>query len=73
MDATPPSIQLLINGEPHTALAGQRLPDLLTSLGLPPQTALVEHNGRALLRDEWEQVSLAENDRLEILRVVAGG
>ena len=73
MDTSGASIHLVINGEPHLVPFGQRLPDLIRTLGLPPQAALVEHNGQALLRDEWDQVSLAENDRLEILRVVAGG
>ena len=67
------SIQLQVNGEPHTAPAGQPLAELVAGFGLPPQAALVEHNGQALLRDEWTQVSLRDGDRLEILRVVAGG
>lgn len=73
MNLSKPAIQVQINGDLHTVPAEQGLSDLIASLGLPPQAALVEHNGRALLRAEWEQVSLAEGDRLEILRVVAGG
>jgi sulfur carrier protein len=34
---------------------------------------LVEHNGDALRREEWPGRSLAEGDRLEIIRIVAGG
>ena len=73
MNVPAPSIQLQINGETHVVPGGQPLTELIAGLGLPPQAALVEHNGRALLRDEWTQVSLADGDRLEILRVVAGG
>ncbi|HEV3147676.1 MAG TPA: sulfur carrier protein ThiS [Chthoniobacterales bacterium] len=40
---------------------------------LPPQTILIEHNGLALHRQEWPQRSLAEGDRIEFIRVVAGG
>ena len=69
----PPDVQIYLNGEPRTALGGQPLADLIGSLGLSPQSALVEHNGRALFRSDWDQVRLAEGDRLEILRVVAGG
>lgn len=73
MHETASRIHVQINGDSHEVPAGQPLADLVTGLGLPPQAALVEHNGRALLRDEWPQVSLAEGDRLEILRVAAGG
>ncbi len=68
-----PAIQILLNGESHSAPPGQVLSDLIAGLGLPPQTALVEHNGQALLRSEWPERRLAAGDRLEILRVVAGG
>ncbi len=71
-DAAPP-ILIQVNGEPHPAAAGQPLLDLLRALNLPPAGILVERNGTALLRDEWEQIQLAAGDRLEILRVVAGG
>ncbi len=73
MSETAPSVQLEVNGEPRSVPGGQSLPDLITTLGLPPQAALVEHNGRALLRHEWDQVRLADGDKLEILRIVAGG
>ena len=66
-------VRVYLNGELHEVTAGESLPDLLERLALPPAAALVEHNGRALLRSEWTAVRLAEGDRLEILRVVAGG
>ena len=66
-------IQLQINGEAHRVPIGQPLAELITGLGLPPQAVLIEHNGRALFRSDWEHVQLAEGDRLEVLRVVAGG
>jgi thiamine biosynthesis protein ThiS len=33
----------------------------------------VEHNGLALHRHEWPKRPLAEGDRIELIRVVAGG
>jgi sulfur carrier protein len=68
-----PSIHVYLNGELHQVTLGKPLPEFIESLGLPAQTALVELNGRALLRSEWPATQLAEGDRLEILRVVAGG
>ncbi len=73
MNDAPPTIQLTVNGEARAVPAGQSLEALLADLGLPAQAALVEHNGVALLRGEWLGVRLTTGDRLEIMRVVAGG
>ena len=66
-------IQLQVNGEPREVRAGLTLPELLAELDLPPRSVLVEHNGTALFRADWPAVRLAAGDRLEIIRVVAGG
>ena len=71
-DPAPP-IQVHVNGEPHAAVEGQPLLAFLAALNLQPVGILVERNGTALLRAEWEQTRLTSGDRLEILRVVAGG
>ena len=71
MDGTTATIQL--NGEAREVRAGQTLPELLAALDLPAQSVLVEHNGTALFRADWPGVRLADGDRLEIIRVVAGG
>ena len=73
MSTDAPSTSILVNGEPRASVSGTGLLPLLTELGLPPQGVLVELNGQALLRDEWPGVRLQTGDRLEILRVVAGG
>ena len=71
MDGETATIQL--NGDGHEVLAGSTLPELLAALDLPPQSVLVEHNGTALFRTDWPGVRFADGDRLEIIRVVAGG
>lgn len=68
-----PKIVIFLNGQtrqidPHTSLT-----ELIESLRLSPRMVLVEHNGRALIRSEWPELQLQHGDRLEILRVVAGG
>ena len=73
MSETGTPIQVRVNDEVRPAANGQRLLDFIASLGLPPAGILVERNGLALLKDEWEQTRLADGDRIEILRVVAGG
>jgi sulfur carrier protein len=63
---------LIINGESKEVFSTS-LEDLLAGLSLPLPLMLVEHNGRALHRSEWTSVTLAEGDRLELLKVAAGG
>ena len=63
---------LQINGEARVCAAGD-IATLVAELGLPAPAVLVEHNGVALRRDEWPDRTLSEGDRLEIIRIVAGG
>ena len=63
---------LWLNGERQESCA-RAISDLLISLNLPLASLLVEHNGVALHRHEWPQSQLAEGDRIEIVRIVAGG
>ena len=46
---------------------------LVVELGFAKSTVLVEHNGTALRPDEWADRMLADGDRIELLRLVAGG
>ena len=62
-----------INGEPREILQSRTIADMVEELGLPGPTLLIEHNGTALRRNEWAGQVLAENDRLEIMRIAAGG
>jgi len=63
---------LVLNGQPREVKATQ-VEQLVAELGLPLAAALVEHNGTALLRSEWPRTNLQTGDRLEIIRLVAGG
>ncbi len=64
--------RLTVNGEVRETEAAT-LSSLLAELGLQVPLILVEHNGIALVRSEWDTVSLDEGDRLELLSVAAGG
>lgn len=65
-------MKLVLNGSTREAQSTQ-VEELIAELGLPLSAALVEHNGTALLRSEWAGTQLHEGDRLEIIRMVAGG
>lgn len=62
-----------LNGDPVDARGAKTVRELVERFELPPQTVLIEHNGIALHRYEWPERALNEGDRIELLRVVAGG
>jgi sulfur carrier protein len=66
-------MQLVVNGAPREVEDGTSLPQLLEQLGLRVGSVVVEHNGTALLRSELAGTQLADGDRLELVRAVAGG
>lgn len=43
------------------------------ALGLPPRSVVVEHNGEAVAPSEFGQRQIKAGDRLEIVKIVAGG
>ncbi len=65
-------MKLRLNGQ-ERGVNATNVEALVGELGLPLAAALVEHNGAALLRSEWAETGLQEGDRLEIIRMVAGG
>jgi sulfur carrier protein len=66
-------VLLTVNGRETQVDDGTTLVELVESLGLRVGSVVVEHNGTALLRSEVEQAPLADGDRLELVRAVAGG
>jgi thiamine biosynthesis protein ThiS len=49
------------------------LEQFLVLQGLLPRSVVVEHNGEAVAPSEFSDRALGEGDRLEIVRIVAGG
>ena len=66
-------MKIKLNGESIDAREAKTIAELIDRYELPPQSVLVEHNGLAVHRHEWAERSLAEGDRIEVVRVVAGG
>jgi sulfur carrier protein len=67
------SITVEVNGEQVTTTGQARIPDLLRELGMNPDRVVVEWNGRAQTREESARTELGDGDRLEVVRLVAGG
>ena len=61
------------NGESVETTVPCSLEVFLLAQGLPPRSVVVEHNGEAVAPSQFPDRTLHTGDRLEIVRVVAGG
>ncbi len=61
------------NGKPVELPEGATVEDLLGKLGLGGRWVLVERNGEPVARRDLASTVLADGDRLELVRAVAGG
>ena len=66
-------ITLQINGKRVELEQPTPLLDYLERLGVNPRAVAVEHNGEIIERSAFESITLRENDRVEIVRMVGGG
>jgi sulfur carrier protein len=66
-------MRILLNGERTDIQNAGNVAELMERYRMSPQTVLIEHNGVALRPREWRQQVLSDGDRIEIIRVVAGG
>jgi sulfur carrier protein len=61
-----------LNGNGQS-LQARTVAAMIEELALPAPLLLVEVNGLALQRGEWEHTPVQDGDRIEVLRVSAGG
>jgi thiamine biosynthesis protein ThiS len=66
-------MRVLANGDPVELPTGASVDDLLKELRLGGKWVLVERNGEPVPRHELVSTTLADGDRLELVRAVAGG
>jgi thiamine biosynthesis protein ThiS len=64
---------VIANGKPVAAPLPCTIESFLVQQHLLPRSVVVEHNGDAVAPSEFAQRQLAAGDRLEIVKVVAGG
>ena len=65
-------MKIILNGEPRS-VEPTTISALVRELNLIPATLLIEHNGLALHREQWNSRALHEGDKIEFILVVAGG
>ena len=66
-------VTVFTNGKARQVEPGKTVEEMIRDLKLTPSTLLVERNGKALLRQEWAGERVEHGDRLEFVKVVAGG
>ncbi|MFP5317851.1 MAG: sulfur carrier protein ThiS [Acidimicrobiia bacterium] len=66
-------MRVTANGDEVELDEGATIGDLLAALGLGPKNVIVERNGEPVVRASMATTALADGDRLELVRAVAGG
>ena len=66
-------MRLVVNGDETEVPDGATTLDLLDQLGLGPKWVVIERNGEPVERRDVPTTALAEGDRIELVRAVAGG
>ena len=64
---------IIANGQKVSAPLPCSIAAFLLGQKLPPRSVVVEHNGEAVAPSQFSRRQLAQGDRLEIVKIVAGG
>jgi sulfur carrier protein len=64
---------VIANGQETEAALPCPLEEFIRAQNLPPRSVVVEHNGDAVAPSEFAHRVLQAGDRLEIVRITAGG
>ena len=64
---------VVANGDPIELADGSTVDDLLVALGLGGKWVVVERNREPVARADLATTVLADGDRIELVRAVAGG
>ena len=76
---TETSIPITVNGDDRTVPEGYPLPELLRDLEIDPDDEekttgiAVALNESVVRRQDWDDVRLAEDDRVEVIQAQSGG
>lgn len=66
-------MRVVANGRPFDLDRRVTVAEFIRMRDLDPRYVVVERNGEPLARRRYDEVRLAEGDRLELVRAVAGG
>jgi sulfur carrier protein len=66
-------VRVTANGRPFDLAVTLTVAAFIRERDLDPKYVVVERNGEPVERSRYEEVQLADGDRLELVRAVAGG
>lgn len=66
-------ITVIVNDEPRELPDGCTVTEMLVSMDLGPKWVVVERNGEPVEKRHMDTTVLADGDRLELVKAVAGG
>jgi sulfur carrier protein len=65
--------RIIANGQSVEAAVPCSIEEFLVARGLLPRSVVVEHNGEAVAPSQFGKREIRDGDRLEIVKIVAGG
>ena len=66
-------IEIVVNGQPRHAPAGQSLTELLVWLEVDPARVAIELNRSIIRHERWAKTKIEQGAALEIVQFVGGG
>jgi len=66
-------MKIQINGKEELIENITNLTELINSKNLKPENIVVEHNTKIVSKEEFENVIITEEDKIEIISFVGGG
>ena len=65
-------MEITVNGKLES-ISSDNIAAYIRAKEMNPKALVVEHNGRVIPQAQWDQTSLSQGDRLELLSFVGGG
>lgn len=66
-------MEITLNGKKEALPGALNLADILDRFSIPDSRIVAELNGRIIPRKEFGSCTVADGDRLELVRIVGGG
>jgi thiamine biosynthesis protein ThiS len=66
-------MNISVNGQTLICRDNLTIHDLLTEMGLVPETVIVERNAGFVQRSEYQTTMVSEGDSFEFIKFVGGG
>lgn len=66
-------MNIIVNGEERTLETAQSVESFLKDIGLDPRKVAVERNREIVPKSQFDEIMLADGDKLEIVHFIGGG